>query len=835
MAAAITSVDQITDGFYVFRNVGHGTFLRETKSESDNQLFMGRVSSSNDYANFKEDFIGLNKFRMAYVTYIHKQDDGTFTIQFQSGKYMPSKIVRRWTDNNAYPTGNNVSSETAGNVEFGLIDGTDDHFWFKPVGCELYADAMSDEGNSEGKFCAYSPTVPTSSAVNSSYQLYRVELASLITCSWTATDGTNTVATGYSEAFSGGVAPNPFTEAQVSCFYTNPQVQETDLTVSETNKDFHVIYQKGSNMPFELSTESNPKWYRVYFNKNQNLNLMYYGNANNRVDTKKGFTSEVFNGVETQDSYSTFNGALWAFISGENGGIKLFNKQTRKYISLNEDGTYPGYNQDYATLSDNPQLFTVLENSAGGFSLCEYGVKHACMGDHLGGTLGVWYSSNDETWNNGSSCWNFIEADTDPVLSVGKSLKQVVLQNLLAAETGDCAAAATTEEIQASLNQVQNATSIAALDEVTTRWIVPYFEDDAYYLVRNVNWNDDENAYITTNGMKVNASGHLDTSFESEKNRNVRRATGNGALVPRLWKVEKKSEGNYWVRNANNGCCLSVYKNSGMEMDMPINQSDGGYFSIKTTQTAFSDCHSGKTNDELSMFQLIDNTSHLRIGAREADGNVLGGTVSNSDADASNYWQFVKVNTVPVTIGETGWASLALPFETTIPEGSHVKAYYAKNVANSELTLKEVPNGVIPANQGVLLVNDEVAATTVDLAITHNGAVLDGDNQFTAATARRAGIISGTTYVLAKKQDGNVAFLKSTLQVVPENRAYLEASRLTSTNGVLNFRFAEVTGIEDAAVSDNGQETYYDLNGRVVLYPVHGVFVTASGKKVYVK
>ena len=639
----------------------------------------------------------------------------------------------------------------------------------------------------------------------------------------------NTIARKYLDYKPGESVQNPFADGEISSFYTNPQMQESDLTVSESNKTFTVVYQRGS-MPFDFSTESQPKWYRVRFNSGEVHNLVHVNEADANMSSSSAFTLDYFN--QQSNPYSSYAGALWAFIPNENGGINLLNKQTGKYVKVANAG-----NQALAELADAARAssFVALSNNTGGFSLCFKGDKHACMGNHVTGKLGIWYNANQETWNNAHSGWNVIEADTDPVLSVGKSIKQNILSGLLATEVGECAVAATTEEIQAAKTQAQNATSIAALDEVPLSWTAPHFDDDAYYLVRNVNWNDDENAYITTNGMKVNASGNLDTSFESEGNRNVRRATNAGALVPRLWTVEKKSEGNYWVRNANNGCCLSVYKNSDMAMDMPINKNDGGYFSMTTTQTAFSDSHSGKSNDGLTMFQMVDNSTHLRIGAREANGNVLGGTVSNSDADASNYWQFVKVSTVPVTIGETGWASLALPFETTIPEGSSVKAYYAKNVANNELTLKEVSNGVIPANQGVLLVNDEAASTSVNLTITHTGAVLDGNNQFTAATARRAKITSGSTYVLAKKQDGNVAFLKSTLEVVPENRAYLEASRLTTPAGVLNFRFADVTGIADAVVSDDVQETYYDLNGRVVLYPVHGVYVTSSGKKVYVK
>ena len=52
---------------------------------------------------------------------------------------------------------------------------------------------------------------------------------------------------------------------------------------------------------------------------------------------------------------------------------------------------------------------------------------------------------------------------------------------------------------------------------------------------------------------------------------------------------------------------------------------------------------------------------------------------------------------------------------------------------------------------------------------------------------------------------------------------------------MLSFNFGNVTGITAIQGQKGENNTYYDLNGRRVLYPVHGIFVKGNGQKVYIK
>ena len=63
----------------------------------------------------------------------------------------------------------------------------------------------------------------------------------------------------------------------------------------------------------------------------------------------------------------------------------------------------------------------------------------------------------------------------------------------------------------------------------------------------------------------------------------------------------------------------------------------------------------------------------------------------------------------------------------------------------------------------------------------------------------------------------------------------MSSTTATASNmKVFNFGGSS-TGINNAVVGNAENNVYYDLNGRRVLYPAHGVFVKGNGEKVYIK
>ena len=207
---------------------------------------------------------------------------------------------------------------------------------------------------------------------------------------------------------------------------------------------------------------------------------------------------------------------------------------------------------------------------------------------------------------------------------------------------------------------------------------------------------------------------------------------------------------------------------------------------------------------------------------------------ANHNADAGNYWQFIKVTDVPLNIAANDYTTLCLPFNVQLPEGSAVKAYYASAAAGDVLKLTEI-TGIIPANQGVILQNTGDAQAAINLTITTDEATLDG-NKLKGVTAKREGYTAKSNYVLA---DGNkgIGFYKANFTEIPANKAYLPSENITNAQGVMMaFSFGdEVTGIDNVNAAAPAAKKYYDLQGRRVLYPAKGIFVTEDGQKVLFK
>lgn len=220
----------------------------------------------------------------------------------------------------------------------------------------------------------------------------------------------------------------------------------------------------------------------------------------------------------------------------------------------------------------------------------------------------------------------------------------------------------------------------------------------------------------------------------------------------------------------------------------------------------------------------------------DANGIEYNGVATwNNNADGGNYWQFIKVTEVPLTIAANDYTTLCLPFNVKLPEGSTVKAYYASAAAGSVLKLEEI-TGIIPANQGVILQNtNESEPANINLAITTEEGT-SFENKLVGVTAKRAGYTAGTNYVLAEK-NGKVGFYKASFTTIVANKAYLPQTNIQNAQGVMMaFSFGdEVTGIDNVNAATATAKKYYDLQGRRVLYPAKGIFVTEDGQKVLLK
>ena len=156
------------------------------------------------------------------------------------------------------------------------------------------------------------------------------------------------------------------------------------------------------------------------------------------------------------------------------------------------------------------------------------------------------------------------------------------------------------------------------------------------------------------------------------------------------------------------------------------------------------------------------------------------------------------------------------------------------------VTLVPIPaeNGLISVPSNTPIFVEGVAGTvcTVELLTSEPAAV--GANTLRGTTLpQTANLTTGeTAYVIATPQDRETALYKLGTDVkIPCNKAYYVSGQ--SQTSKLGLNFGEVTEISNAVTAQPAlkDEILYDLRGHRVVYPTRGIYVTGSGRKIFVK
>ena len=219
----------------------------------------------------------------------------------------------------------------------------------------------------------------------------------------------------------------------------------------------------------------------------------------------------------------------------------------------------------------------------------------------------------------------------------------------------------------------------------------------------------------------------------------------------------------------------------------------------------------------------------IGLHAHGANNRVIGYT---NGAGANPYY-FVEVTDFAHTlnVGESGWATLMLGFNATIP--TDVEVFAVSKINEESVTLAPV-TCYLPANEAVLVNAPQgsyrfaYTSESVD-ALSVNE--LEG-TLFTTNVTPEEGI---TCYVLSNPTEG-LGFYQAALTdghfQNNANKVYLPVANTTSQ--VLKFNFG-TTGIEGVETDNNSAKSViYDLSGRRVNATSKGIYIQ-NGKKFIVK
>lgn len=646
-------------------------------------------------------------------------------------------------------------------------------------------------------------------------------------------EGENTLSTSTSRAWEGETADvSAINNYSIALFDLTPNYVNT--TVTSTNKNFTCTLTPKADAPVVLSSADSRKWYSLQTRKTQYNEGQLVADGNNVKCHGAGFN------VTDIASYEQFENGLWSF-EQSGGGVKIYNKGKQQYLKSTGNTE-----ANKVTFDASGTVFYMGSVSNGTFNL-NTGNADSYVGSHngsvyyLGGWKGqyisVWTDAKDHnSYKDPGSTFTPTSVDNADILAIGKAAFGKTTPERSYTENGVLKKGCYDAAAKASVSEATTFAEMETRVKAAAANVSP--EEGAYYLIRNVNkggyGTETENykKYLTTAEITCDTNGDVQASVNGDLG--IKRLRGTSAFVPRLWQFKKTADGKYNLLNANTNSYVNV-----ASMLTKDNQSQKDDYAIYTTENEFGDGYDA-TNDKTTMFVISSSHStgykflNAANGYRQDTYEGVGTWYDNTDA--GNYWQFIKVTEIPLTIAANDYTTLCLPFNVKLPENSTVKAYYASAAAGNVLKLEEITGGIIPANEGVILQNTDAAEAVINLTITTEEATTITDNKLEGVTAKREGYTALNNYVLAEK-NGTTGFYKANFTAITANKAYLPVANVQNAQGVMMaFSFGnEVTGIDNVNAAAPTAKKYYDLQGRRVLYPAKGIFVTEDGQKVLFK
>lgn len=222
---------------------------------------------------------------------------------------------------------------------------------------------------------------------------------------------------------------------------------------------------------------------------------------------------------------------------------------------------------------------------------------------------------------------------------------------------------------------------------------------------------------------------------------------------------------------------------------------------------------------------------HSEIGASEYKITVYA-PKNESRGSGSHYYVKAEIVSMPVTVSAAGFATLTTPRALNFT-GTGITAYVGK-VENGTATFTQVDQ--VPAGTGVLL----SGAGTVDVPVIANiDAFAEGVNEMKPYQEKVQPTEGEKTNLVLMNKDGVIGFcvVESEFTLTP-GTAYLQTATANLAAAPSKDFFeinlgAEVTGINTVKTA-NQNGVVYDLQGRRVANPTHGIYIV-NGKKVVVK
>ena len=185
-------------------------------------------------------------------------------------------------------------------------------------------------------------------------------------------------------------------------------------------------------------------------------------------------------------------------------------------------------------------------------------------------------------------------------------------------------------------------------------------------------------------------------------------------------------------------------------------------------------------------------------------------------------------SSITATVGTAGYATFCTTATCKVPSG--LTAYTAAyNATSGKVDLTEVADGIIPANNGVIL-KGEAKEYTMETA-TSEVTKLAG-NELVGVTADYT--LTDKDYILVN-DGGVVKFGKATVgTTLAAGKVYLPIENPSAAK-IISMDFDGTTGINAVETASDKDDAYYTLSGVKTLKPTKGMLYIHNGKKYIAK
>lgn len=491
---------------------------------------------------------------------------------------------------------------------------------------------------------------------------------------------------------------------------------------------------------------------------------------------------------------------FWCFTMGSGLTVNVYNLSKGADAPLHvESGD--GSKSDFGTTATD---FDVVKNGSK-FLLRVTGTEAACLNDV----------------NGNFAIYNSVYSLTDDGSSIVVTAVEDIVEELTGWVGGRYPDVAFTAEPTTT-----NLRAACAVEEHAVE-----FDAAKYYRIYNVRADESMSSALVSADAAGTTTGNIETSEVDGR--------GDYAI---LWQFEAVdgSEDTYKLRNLNAGYYQAV---ATTETQAETQADHAVITDADNASTLTIGEGTAATNWTLAVTNNTSLGENVYLNAHHSDDSNTGnpnshaiGTWRNGASDAGNRWKLQLVDFVSLNVSSAEWATLCLPFAVSLPEG--VTAYTGRSLNDAEntFTLTPVTVSILPANTPVVVNAPE---GTYALSIVYGDETpAITPNLLSGATVERTGFGEDSFYALANLSSGVGFYTNGTVGTVAANKAYID--RTITAAEATGYRFViddtPTVGIDSVTIPDDTTgKTYYDLQGRRVLYPSHGVYVTGDGQKVFIK